>query len=100
LEQASSFSPPGAPETPIGYPRHAAWLIRQHRSDDAPFAVAEFIARDSRLQFRSLNHVHPVALNPEGYFWNYPHTRPVAEVVQTTRLTPCGLLRAAVIAIG
>src|SRR5258706_7892689 len=37
--------------------------VRQHRLDSGPFIIAEFVAHDSRLQFRSLNHVHAGAIN-------------------------------------
>jgi len=31
----------------------------------AAFIIAEFVARDSRLQLRSLNHVHGDIINPQ-----------------------------------
>jgi hypothetical protein len=72
LEHASSFSPPVAPDTPTVHTRHATWLIWRHRSDDAPFAVlsSRCVVRSS--SFRSLNHVHPVALNPKSLFRELP----------------------------
>jgi hypothetical protein len=33
---------------------NAAWLVREHRLDDAPFIVTEFIAHDSKLPFWEL----------------------------------------------
>jgi hypothetical protein len=30
-----------------------------------PFIIAEFVAHDSRLRFRSLNHVSDSAINPQ-----------------------------------
>ena len=41
--------------------RHAACLAQS--PEGGPFLFAEFVARDSRLQFRSLNHVHAGAMN-------------------------------------
>jgi hypothetical protein len=34
-------------DTPVIHPWHAAWLVRQHRSDSHPFVVGKFIACDS-----------------------------------------------------
>jgi len=31
------------------HPGNAAWLVREHRLDDAPFVVTELIAHDSKL---------------------------------------------------
>jgi hypothetical protein len=45
------------------YTRNAARFVRQHRLDSGPFKVAEFVAHDSRLRFRSLNHVRGGAAN-------------------------------------
>ena len=50
------------------YTPNAAWLIRQHRLDRGPFIIVEFVAHNSRLQFRSLNHVHCRPINPK-----WPH---------------------------
>jgi hypothetical protein len=72
LEHASSFSSPGAPDTPIVHTRHAAWLIRRHRSDDAPFAVLSSSRVIRSSSFRTLNHVHPVAPNPKRLFPELP----------------------------
>ena len=47
------------------HPRHAARLVRQHRLDHGPFVVAEFVAQDSRLRFRNLNHISGSATNPQ-----------------------------------
>jgi hypothetical protein len=50
------------------YPPNAARLVRQHRFDGGPFMIAEFVAHDSRLRFRSLNslnHVSCSAINPQ-----------------------------------
>jgi hypothetical protein len=46
------------------FTRNAARLIRQHRFDGGPFIIAEFVAHDSRLQFRSLNHAPGRIINP------------------------------------
>jgi hypothetical protein len=45
------------------YAPNAARLVRQHRFDGGPFVIAEFVAHDSRLRFRSLNHVSGRAIN-------------------------------------
>src|SRR5258706_9778888 len=52
------------------YTPNAARLVRQHRFDGSPFIITEFVAHDSRLRFRRLNHVHGGTINPQ---------RPVAE---------------------
>ena len=49
----------------IIYTPNAARLVRQHRFDGGPFIVAEFVAHDSRLQFRSLNHAYGHSINPQ-----------------------------------
>src|SRR5271167_5111269 len=46
------------------YTPNATRLVRQHRFDGGPFIIAEFVAHDSRLQFRSLNHVRDDTLKP------------------------------------
>ena len=46
------------------YPPNAARLVRQHRLDRGPFIIAEFVAHDLKLQFRSLNHVHGNSIKP------------------------------------
>src|SRR5262249_5126677 len=46
------------------YPPNAARLVGQHRFDGGPFVVAEFVAHDSRLRIRSLNHVSGSAIKP------------------------------------
>jgi hypothetical protein len=33
----------------VVHPGNAAWLVRQHRLDDAPFVITEFIAHDLKL---------------------------------------------------
>jgi hypothetical protein len=43
-------------DTPVVHAGNAAWFVREHRFDDAPFAIAEFIAHDSMLHFGSKNH--------------------------------------------
>jgi hypothetical protein len=40
----------------VVYTPSAARLVGQHRLDGGPLIIAEFLAHDSRLQFRSLNH--------------------------------------------
>src|ERR1700738_2057100 len=47
------------------YPPNAARLVGQHRLDRGPFIIAEFVAHDSRLRFRSLNHISGSAINPQ-----------------------------------
>jgi hypothetical protein len=42
---------------------NAARLVRQHQLDGGPFIIAEFVAHDSWLRFRSLNHVSCSAIN-------------------------------------
>jgi hypothetical protein len=42
---------------------NATRLVREHRFDDAPFAVAQFIAHDSMLHFESLNHAQDQGIN-------------------------------------
>lgn len=41
---------------PVVHAGNAARLVREPRLDEVPFAVVEFVAHDSPLQFRSLNH--------------------------------------------
>ena len=50
-------------DTPVVHAGNAAGLVREHRFDDAPFAVAEFIAHDSMLPFGSLNHAQDQGIN-------------------------------------
>ena len=50
-------------DTTVIHPRHAARLVRQHRLDGSPFIVGEFVAHDSALQVRGLNHGSAVRLN-------------------------------------
>ena len=45
--------------------RNAARLVRQHRLDRGPFIIVEFVPHDSRLLYRSLNHVSRSAINPQ-----------------------------------
>ena len=40
-------------------------FVRQHRFDGGPFITAEFVAHNSRLEFRSLNHLHIRTINPQ-----------------------------------
>jgi hypothetical protein len=49
----------------IIYTPNATRFVRQHRFDGGPFIIAEFAAHDSRLPFRSLNHVHGSVINPQ-----------------------------------
>src|SRR5260221_2039483 len=45
--------------------RDRTWRdVRQHPLDGGPFKIAEFVAHDSKLLFRSLNHVSGSAINP------------------------------------
>ena len=50
-------------DTPVVHAGNAARLVREHRLDDAPFVVAEFIAHDSMLHFGSLNHAQDQGIN-------------------------------------
>jgi len=50
------------------YTPNATWLVRQHRFDGGPFIIAEFVAHDSKLQFRSLNHVRGDTIKPHWPF--------------------------------
>jgi hypothetical protein len=47
------------------YTPNAARFVRQHRFDGFPFMIAKFAAHDSRLRFRSLNHVRGGLINPQ-----------------------------------
>jgi hypothetical protein len=49
---------------PIIYTPNAARLVRKERLDGGPFKIAEFVAHDPSLQFRSLKHVSGSAINP------------------------------------
>src|SRR5262245_25007230 len=40
----------------IGAPGNVAWLVREHRSNNAPLVVTEFIAQNSQFRRWSLNH--------------------------------------------
>ena len=51
---------------PIIYTPNAARFVRQERLYGGPFKIAEFVAHDPRLQFRSLKHVSGSAINPAG----------------------------------
>ena len=48
---------------PTVYAGNATCFVREHRFDDAPFAVAELIAHESKLQFGSLNHAQDQEIN-------------------------------------
>ena len=50
-------------DPPVVHAGNTARLVREHRFDDAPFAVAEFIAHDSMLPFGSLNHAQGHGIN-------------------------------------
>ena len=49
-------------DTPVVHAGNAAWFVRE-RFDDAPFAVAGFLAHDSILHFGSLNHAQDQGIN-------------------------------------
>src|SRR5437667_9033496 len=53
-------------DTPVVHAGNAARFVREHRFDDAPFAVAEFIAHDSMLHFGSLNHAQDQGINGQA----------------------------------
>ena len=45
---------------------NAAWLVREHRPDEAPFIVAEFIPHDSKLRsWRAWNHTSGVGVKAD-----------------------------------
>ena len=70
-------------ETPVIYARDVAWFVREHRFDDAPFAVAQFTAHESRLHFGSLNHAWDGEINgPGGQVRCWRASRPVANVAK------------------
>ena len=48
----------------IIYAPNAARLVREHRSDGGSFVIAEFVAHDSRLKFRTLHHAPAWIINP------------------------------------
>jgi hypothetical protein len=52
--------------TPVVHAGHAAWFVWEHRFDDAPFEVTEFIAHVSKLQFGSLNHARGEGINSQA----------------------------------
>jgi hypothetical protein len=47
------------------YTPNPARFVRQHRFDGFPFIIAKFVAHDSRLPFRSLNHVRGGPINQQ-----------------------------------
>ena len=47
------------------YTPNATRFVRQHGFDGGPFIIAECVAHDSKLRFRSLNHVSGNAINPQ-----------------------------------
>jgi hypothetical protein len=50
-------------DTPVVDAGNATRFVREHRFDDAPFEVAEFIAHDWKLQFRSLSRARHQEIN-------------------------------------
>jgi len=50
------------------YSPNAARIVQQHRLDGGPYTIAEFVAHDSRLRFRSLNRPSSSAINPPRAF--------------------------------
>src|SRR5262249_35329745 len=71
-----------------GIPR----LVREHRFDDAPFAVAEFIAHDSMLRLGSLNHAQGHGTNGQTACPLFGASGPTAGTAESTRLTLSGLV--------
>src|SRR4051812_11357921 len=62
--RSRSQYPEDAVEDPsVVHPRHAARLVRKERRDGRPLIVREFVSRDSRLRFGSLNHIYLAARN-------------------------------------
>src|SRR5262249_46807777 len=47
-------------DTPVVDAGNATWFVREHRADDAPFEVGEFVTHDSILPFGSLAHDHGI----------------------------------------
>ena len=62
-------------DTPVVYAGNAARFVREHRSDNAPLIIAEFVPHDSRLQFGSLNHAHGNNINSKPVFPKLPGHR-------------------------
>ena len=62
----------------VVYAGNAARFVGEHRFDDAPFAVAEFMAHDSKLHFGSLNHAQDWKSMAEQHvcFWRADRTYP------------------------
>jgi hypothetical protein len=63
-------------------------FVRKHRVDETPFAVGEFVAHDSKLQFKSLNHVYADATNIEIRFRYQPLTGRGTLIIATSQFDP------------
>ena len=50
-------------DTPVVDAGNATRFVREHRFNDAPFAVAEFMAHESMIHFGSLNHAQDQEIN-------------------------------------
>src|SRR6185503_19284227 len=50
-------------DTPVVHPWHTSRLVRRHRPNGCPFVANKFVAPDSSLRFRGLNHDPTVGLN-------------------------------------
>jgi len=68
-------------DAPIVHARHATRFVRQERLDGGPFKIGEFVAHDSRLQFRNLNHAPGDTINPQ---------KPIEADANTLILLPFG----------
>jgi hypothetical protein len=61
-------------DPPVIHPRHAARLVGEHRLDDTPLMVIEFVPHDSRLHFGTLNHGRREPSTWDQYVRNYSTT--------------------------
>ena len=77
-------------DAPVVHPWHAAWLVGEHRLDDTPLIVIEFISHDSRLQFGALNHGQRAAINRGPRCPSLPKKRTFADITRATQMTQSG----------
>ena len=74
-------------DTPVVHAGNAARLVREHRFDDAAFAVTEFIAHDSMLSFGSLNMLGITGSMAKQHVRCWGTSGPTAGTATSTRLT-------------
>jgi hypothetical protein len=55
-------------DSPVVHAGNATRFVREHRPNDVPFEVGEFVTHDSMLQFGSLNHVQDPRIKGESAF--------------------------------